>query len=98
MIWDKGVYSCSLFMFFCFLWITACIEYTSRLIVIVGASTYYFNNHRDRLDEEASADIGFGFKVAYFNHMGSIAIGSFIIALIKFLRYTLYYICKKMST
>jgi len=40
-------------MFFGFLWITAWIEYTSRFIVIMGACTYYFNNHRDRQDEEA---------------------------------------------
>jgi hypothetical protein len=45
---DKNVYYCALFMFFGFLWITAWIEYTSRFIVIVGAATYYFNNHRDK--------------------------------------------------
>jgi hypothetical protein len=84
-------------MFFGFLWITAWIEYTSRFIVIMGACTYYFNNHRDRQDEEASADIGYGFKTAYLNHMGSIAFGAFIIAVIRFIKFFLYYLAKKME-
>jgi len=94
---DKKVYYAALFMFFGFLWITAWIEYTSRFIVIVGAATYYFNNHRDNQDEEASAEIGYGFKCAYFHHMGSIAFGSFIIALIRFIKIVFYYLAKQLE-
>ena len=92
---DKKVFYASLFMFFGFLWITAWIEYTSRFIVIVGAATYYFNNHRDKQDEEASADIMYGFKCAYLHHMGSIAFGAFIIALIRFVKIIFYYLAKQ---
>lgn len=84
-------------MFFGYLWITAWIEYTSRFIVIMGACTYYFNNHRDNPDEEASADIGYGFETAYMNHMGSLAFGSFIIAVIQFIKYVFYYLAKKLE-
>lgn len=95
LVWKKDVYYLALFMFFGLLWITAFIDYCSRMVIIVGATTYYFNNHRDRPDEEASADICFGFKCAYVHHPGSIAMGSFIIALIRFIRFVFYTMAKK---
>lgn len=94
---DKKIFYMALFMFFGFLWVSAWIEYTSRFIVIVGAATYYFNNHRDNQDEEADAEIGYGFKCAYMHHMGSIAFGAFIIALIRFIKIIFYYLAKQME-
>lgn len=94
---NKKVFYGALAMFFGFLWITAWIEYTSRFIVIMGASTYYFNNHRDRQDVEEPADIMYGFKCAYLHHMGSIAFGAFIIALIRFIKIIFYYLAKKIE-
>lgn len=82
-------------MFFGLLWLTAFIDYTSRFVTIVSATTYYFNNSRDRPDEEASAEICYGFKCAYLHHPGSIALGSFIIALIRFIKFVFYYLAKK---
>ena len=84
-------------MFFGFLWITAWIEYTSRFIVIMGACTYYFNNSRDNLETEEPADIAYGFHAAYMNHMGSIAFGAFMIALVRFIKYIFYYLAKKLE-
>ena len=46
--WEKKYGYAAAFMFFGFLWITAWIEYSGRFIVITGAVTYYFNNHRDQ--------------------------------------------------
>jgi len=48
----------------------------------VSAATYYFNSSPGNPDGQA--EIGTGFKFAYLNHMGSIAFGAFIIALIRF--------------
>jgi hypothetical protein len=45
--WKKDVSYLALFMLFGFFWITAWIDYTSRFIVIMGATTYYFNNSFD---------------------------------------------------
>lgn len=95
--WDKKWGYAALFMFFGFLWVTAWIEYTSRFIVIVGAVTYYFNNHRDNQEEEIGADISLGFKWAYINHQGSIAVGAFIIAVVRFIKFVFYYLAKKME-
>lgn len=51
-IWKEKKYKYwVLYMIFGFFWLTAYIEYSSRVVVITGAVTYYFNNHRDRPDE-----------------------------------------------
>jgi choline transporter-like protein 2/4/5 len=39
----------------------------------------------------------YGFKCAYIHHQGSIAFGAFIIALIRFIKFFLYYLAKKME-
>lgn len=95
LVWTKQVRYMALFMLFGLLWVTAWLEYTSRFIAIVGATTYYFDNSRERTDEEAPADICFGFKCAYLHHMGSLAFGAFIIALIRFIKILFYYAAKK---
>ena len=82
----------ALYMFFGILWITAWLEYSSTFVVMVSASTYYFNSSKE---EEGSANVSLGFKFAYLNHMGSIAVGAFIIALIRFIRYVFYYLAKQ---
>ena len=97
LVWDKKVSYACLFVIFGYLWITAWIEYTSRFIVIMGASTYYFNNTRENMDEEAPADIAYGFETAYGCHMGSIAFGAFMIALVRFIKYVFYYLAKKLE-
>lgn len=84
-------------MFFGYLWITAWIEYTSRFVVIMSACTYYFNNSRDKKEENNPADIGYSFHCAYLNHMGSIAFGALIIAIIRFIKYIFYNMAKKMK-
>lgn len=87
-----------MFMFFGVLWLLALLEYLSRFIVIVAASTYYFNHKRGDEDENSdAAEVCTGFKWAYTKHFGSICMGSFIIALIRFIKYCFYYIAKKME-
>lgn len=87
------------FMVFGFLWISAWIEYTSNFIVMVSAATYYFNNKADKDENEPDegADICFGVKCAYVHHIGSVAVGSFIIALVRFIKYVLFYLIKQIE-
>ena len=59
--------------------------------MMVSASTYYFNSHKDK---EGSAEVGVGFKYAAL-HSGSIAIGAFIIAVIRFIRIVFMYLARK---
>lgn len=44
MVWDANVKYMALYMFFGILWITAFFEYASTFVVMVSASTYYFNS------------------------------------------------------
>jgi len=81
--WKKSVKYMALFMFFGVLWLLALIDYLSRFIVIMSASTYYFNHKRGDTEENTNAaEVMYGVKCAYFHHFGSICIGSFIIAVI----------------
>jgi len=63
----------------------------------MSACTYYFNNSREKPDEDVPADIGYSFMCAYVYHMGSIAYGAFIIAFIRFIKYIFYNMAKKLQ-
>lgn len=43
------------------------------------------------------AEVGIGFKLAYVTHHGSIAMGAFIIALIRFIKFVFYHATKKLE-
>lgn len=75
-------------MLFGILWIAAWLEYTCSFVVMVSASTYYFDSNSGR---EGSATVCKGFKFAYLNHMGSIACGSLIIATVRLIKFIFLY-------
>ena len=81
--WEEKSKYMAFYMFFGILWICAFFEYASTFIVMVSASTYYFNSDAAN---EGDAEVGTGFSWAFNYHAGSIAVGSFIIALIRFIR------------
>jgi len=66
-------------MLFVLLWLMAWIKYTCKFICMVAAATYYFNSDASK---EGEAEVKLGFEFAYFNHMGSLAVGSFVIAVV----------------
>ena len=80
--YSKFVYMI-LFMFFGLLWICAFIRAKTSFITMVSATSYYFTSSKD---QEGDADVGMAFKFAYMYHAGSLAFGSFLIALIQFIR------------
>lgn len=86
LIWeDPKIKYMAWFMLFGLLWIVAWLKYTNQFIVIVSACTYYFNSDpsKDNEDDrEGEAEVGLAFTFAYCYHCGSIAMGSFIIAVI----------------
>jgi hypothetical protein len=85
--WKPEVKIMGLYMFFGILWVCAFFEYCSTFVVMVSASTYYWSSNPMA---EGDADVGLGFSFC-FVHFGSLAIGSFIIALIRFIRITFMY-------
>jgi hypothetical protein len=68
-----------MFMIFGILWICAFLQAKSSFIVMVAATTYYFDSNKER---DGEANVKLGFKFAYLYHIGSIAFGSFIIAIV----------------
>ena len=92
--WKNDVKYMALYMLFGILWITAFFEYCSTFVIMVSASTYYFNSGPDKDPAEGSAEVGAGFKYAFI-HQGSIAIGAFIIAVVRFIRIVFMYLAKK---
>ena len=78
--WTSKTRYMGLFMLFGILWILAFLDYTSRFIVMGAAATYYSNSGPGKPD--GSAELGYAIKIAHFNHAGSIACGSFIIAVV----------------
>lgn len=81
---DKGkVYWMSAYMLFGTLWLQAFISAKLSFIVMVSASSYYFDSSSDK---EGKANIKMGFKFTYFYHLGSLALGSFLISLVQFIR------------
>lgn len=81
----------ALYMLFGVLWMTAFLEYCSTFILLCSAASYYFNSDANN---EGSADVGYAFHAAFMCHSGSIAIGSFVIAVIRFIRICFLYAAK----
>jgi hypothetical protein len=92
--WDNKTKYMALYMLFGILWICAFFEYASTFIVMVSAATYYFNSDASM---EGDAEVQTGFNWAFSYHAGSIAIGSFVIAIIRFIRIVFVYAAQQME-
>jgi choline transporter-like protein 2/4/5 len=91
-IWTSKTRYMGLFMLFGILWILAFIDYTSKFIVMAAAATYYFDSNAEK---DGTADLSYAIKIAHLNHAGSIAFGSFIIAVVQFIELVFMYFAKK---
>ena len=87
MVWNLFV-----FMIFGLLWIVAFIKAKGTFIVMVSASSYYFDSNKFR---DGEADVGMAFRFTYFYHLGSLAFGSFIIAVIQVVKICFLYFAEK---
>jgi len=82
------------YMLFGLLWLVSFIQYKTQFIVQVSAASYYFDSSATK---DGSADVGAGFKFAYLNHMGSLALGSFIIAVIRLAKIAFVYAARQAA-
>lgn len=90
--WEEKPFYMAMYMLFGVLWITAWFEYASTFIVMVAASTYYFNSDAGN---EGDAEVGTGISWAFNYHAGSIAIGAFVIAIVRFIRIVFVYLAQQ---
>jgi choline transporter-like protein 2/4/5 len=84
---SSDIYILACVMFFGLLWIVAFFNAQQSFIVMVSACTYYFDSTKDK---EGDATVSMGVKWAWVQHAGSLAMGSFIIALVEFVRIVVY--------
>ena len=75
-------------MIFGILWLVAFFDFCSRMIVITTAATHYFNS--SPANGNVPGELAYGVKCAYFHHIGSIAMGSCVIAIIQIIRLLFY--------
>jgi len=90
--WEEKPWYMAWYMLFGVLWITAWFEYACTFVVMVAASTYYFNSDASN---EGDAEVGLGISWTFNYHAGSIAIGAFIIAIVRFIRIVFVYLAQQ---
>lgn len=71
-------------MIFGIFWIVNFIKAKTDFITMVTAATFYFNSTPE---VQGSASVMQGVEIAYKNHFGSIAFGSFIVSFVQIIRF-----------
>jgi len=94
-IWDENVRGMIWYMFFGFLWLMAFVLACSQFVIIVGVCSWYFSHNSDN---EGDASFTDGFKWIFQYHLGSLAFGSFIVAVVWLIRIVFETIRKKIET
>lgn len=95
--WSDDVWKLCLFMIFGLLWLCALLDYLNNFIVITAASTFYWNNDRQETQTQKPADVRKAWKIAYCNHLGTIAFGSLVLAITRFFKYTFVFLAQKIE-
>lgn len=98
--WDSSSKWLAAFMIFALIWILSLIEYLNNFIIISSATSYYWLNerHDDPSIPDKDAEVCEGIKRAYINHFGSIVFGAFVIAVVRFIKYTVVYAAAKLKS
>ena len=89
----------AIFMYFGILWIIAFLVAMSEFVVIVSTCTWYFSR-KDIPDDDGipgDSDVWYGFKWGFKYHMGSLALGSYTLALIWVIRAIMEYVGNKVE-
>jgi hypothetical protein len=81
-------------MFFGIIWIVTFISAKTNFITMMSVVTYYFSVKEGQENRDPEAIVGLSLKFTYLYHIGSLACGSFILALIIFARIWAYIIEK----
>ena len=77
-----------LYMWFGLIWLMAFIITCNEFVIIVSTCTWYFSR-KDIPDDDGIAgdsDVSKGFKWIFRYHLGSIALGSFVLAVVWTIR------------
>ena len=83
-----------LYVLFGYLWINAFIIGVTQFIISAAATIWYFSSTSD---SNGSGSISKGLYWVFRYHLGSIAFGSFLIALVQFIRIIFEYYKKQIE-
>ena len=96
---DAQTQNMILYMWFGLIWLMAFIITCNEFVIIVSTCTWYFS--RKDLDDDdgipGDAEVMKGVKWAFQYHMGSIALGSFLLAVVWMLRAIFEYVAAKVE-
>ena len=81
-------------MFFGLIWIVCFISAKTNFVTMMSVCTYYFST---KDGSNPAADVSLSLKYTFLYHIGSLACGSFILALIVFARIWAYIIEKSAT-
>lgn len=95
MVWSKQTQYIFLYHLFGGLWVNAFLIGCFQFIIAAACCTWYFSFTSDTT---GSGSVMAGIKWILIYHMGSIAFGSFIIALVQFIRIIFEYYRKQMES
>jgi hypothetical protein len=92
--WDDTTRRAWYYHFFGLFWINAFTDAFISFIIIVAAATWYFSHGTDR---EGSAETWKGFKWIWRYHLGSLALGSLILAIVQMIKVIFEYARKRLE-
>lgn len=74
------------------IWFVFFLQASNNYVTIVTAATYYFSSNGET---DGTGSVKTGLRWAWVHNFGSLAFGSFVIAVIFTIRVCVYYLCKK---
>lgn len=94
MMWTEEARYMVWYQVFALLWVAAFINGICQFIIAASACMWYFTVNSDT---KGRGTVGTAFYWAFRYHMGSVAFGSFIIALVQFIRIMFEWYRRKMA-
>lgn len=84
-----------LYMLFCWFWTSQFIIAYGQMTVALSFVAWYFTHAKDQV---GTGTVVWAFQTVFFYHMGTVAFGSLVIAIIKTIRAVIAYIQKKAAS
>ena len=97
--WDDNTRYMAFYMWFGLFWLTAFLLAMSEFVVIVSTCTWYFSR-KDIPDDDGipgDSDVGKGLWWSFRYHMGTIAFGSLLIAIVWVIKTVFEYVGNKVQ-
>jgi hypothetical protein len=80
-------------MVFGLVWLINFINAKTTLITMISATTYYFNSNEDK---DGEAEVSTAVSYAYKYHLGTLAFGSLIIAIVEVIRFLFEFVAEQL--